>query len=209
MSLPTFDTLVMTVGLLTLSTLGVLTFLVLVTALILIVLEAIGLVTKRIKTDTNNDWLIMQFLLWKFTHEKKQTSIEHVENALAKARNYDELFYQLTGTIEHLVAVGDEEVRGVPELERKTLYTWEEAREAALKTVEEYKKYLNEGLPYPPKKPTAGKPVKPKQTAETEVVKHEASCSSCGTWLLLPFKPAGNRPIYCQSCFENNGGSSA
>jgi CxxC-x17-CxxC domain-containing protein len=38
---------------------------------------------------------------------------------------------------------------------------------------------------------------------------HPAICSSCGKKCEVPFKPSGNKPVYCSECFENNGGSSS
>lgn len=35
---------------------------------------------------------------------------------------------------------------------------------------------------------------------------HKAICSSCGKECDLPFKPTGDRPVYCRECFARNGG---
>lgn len=35
---------------------------------------------------------------------------------------------------------------------------------------------------------------------------HKAVCSSCGKDCDLPFKPTGDRPVYCRECFAKNGG---
>lgn len=35
---------------------------------------------------------------------------------------------------------------------------------------------------------------------------HKAICSSCGRECELPFKPTGERPVYCRDCFAKNGG---
>jgi CxxC-x17-CxxC domain-containing protein len=37
---------------------------------------------------------------------------------------------------------------------------------------------------------------------------HEAICSDCGKKCEVPFKPTGDKPIYCSQCFTNHGGSS-
>ncbi|MGV8141118.1 MAG: CxxC-x17-CxxC domain-containing protein [Candidatus Woesearchaeota archaeon] len=37
---------------------------------------------------------------------------------------------------------------------------------------------------------------------------HEAVCDRCGQKCDLPFKPTGNKPIYCRSCFRETKGSS-
>jgi CxxC-x17-CxxC domain-containing protein len=37
---------------------------------------------------------------------------------------------------------------------------------------------------------------------------HDAICSDCGKSCKVPFKPTGEKPIYCSECFENHGGSS-
>jgi CxxC-x17-CxxC domain-containing protein len=30
---------------------------------------------------------------------------------------------------------------------------------------------------------------------------HEAVCAQCGTSTTVPFKPRGDRPVYCRSCY--------
>lgn len=37
---------------------------------------------------------------------------------------------------------------------------------------------------------------------------YEAVCSDCGKRCELPFKPTGDKPVYCSQCFANHGGSS-
>lgn len=42
-------------------------------------------------------------------------------------------------------------------------------------------------------------------------VMHKATCSECGADCEIPFRPTGDRPVYCSKCFEkqgNSGGSS-
>ncbi|MBU1868213.1 hypothetical protein KJ608_01995 [Patescibacteria group bacterium] len=36
---------------------------------------------------------------------------------------------------------------------------------------------------------------------------HDAVCDKCGKDCKVPFKPSGERPIYCSDCFEKKGGS--
>lgn len=36
---------------------------------------------------------------------------------------------------------------------------------------------------------------------------HEATCDKCGKQCRVPFKPTGNKPIYCSDCFEKTGNS--
>jgi CxxC-x17-CxxC domain-containing protein len=33
---------------------------------------------------------------------------------------------------------------------------------------------------------------------------HTAICGDCGTSCQVPFKPSGDRPVYCSSCFGNH-----
>jgi len=33
---------------------------------------------------------------------------------------------------------------------------------------------------------------------------HRATCSKCGNECEVPFRPTGERPVYCSKCFENN-----
>lgn len=32
---------------------------------------------------------------------------------------------------------------------------------------------------------------------------HSATCAECGTSCQVPFKPRGDRPVYCSTCFNN------
>lgn len=36
---------------------------------------------------------------------------------------------------------------------------------------------------------------------------HKATCAECGKEAEVPFKPTGDRPIYCSNCFEKRGNS--
>ncbi len=36
---------------------------------------------------------------------------------------------------------------------------------------------------------------------------HQAICAKCGQECDVPFKPTGNKPVYCRSCFRENEGS--
>lgn len=31
---------------------------------------------------------------------------------------------------------------------------------------------------------------------------HDVTCASCGTATKVPFKPTGDRPVYCRDCFQ-------
>jgi len=35
---------------------------------------------------------------------------------------------------------------------------------------------------------------------------HDAVCDECGRDCQVPFKPSGDKPIYCSDCFEKKGG---
>lgn len=37
---------------------------------------------------------------------------------------------------------------------------------------------------------------------------HHAICDECGKDCEVPFKPSGDKPIYCSRCFETKGGGS-
>lgn len=36
---------------------------------------------------------------------------------------------------------------------------------------------------------------------------HEATCDKCGKTCELPFRPTGNKPVFCSDCFKKEGGS--
>ncbi len=36
---------------------------------------------------------------------------------------------------------------------------------------------------------------------------HRTTCSKCGNDCEVPFRPTGERPVYCSKCFENNRSS--
>lgn len=38
---------------------------------------------------------------------------------------------------------------------------------------------------------------------------HEATCSACGKRCEVPFKPTGDKPVYCSECFSKQGGGNA
>jgi CxxC-x17-CxxC domain-containing protein len=33
---------------------------------------------------------------------------------------------------------------------------------------------------------------------------HEATCATCGVQTQVPFRPSGDRPVYCRDCFTQN-----
>lgn len=35
---------------------------------------------------------------------------------------------------------------------------------------------------------------------------HKAICDECGKECQVPFKPTGDKPIYCSECFDKKGG---
>ncbi len=40
-------------------------------------------------------------------------------------------------------------------------------------------------------------------------VMHKATCGECGQNCEIPFRPTGDRPVFCSDCFKNQGGSSS
>ncbi len=36
---------------------------------------------------------------------------------------------------------------------------------------------------------------------------HDAVCDNCGKKCKVPFRPSGDKPVYCSDCFEDQGGS--
>ena len=42
---------------------------------------------------------------------------------------------------------------------------------------------------------------------DREVTMHRAVCSNCGQNCEVPFKPTGERPVYCSDCFRKSESS--
>lgn len=40
------------------------------------------------------------------------------------------------------------------------------------------------------------------------MVMHQAVCSNCGRSCEVPFRPTGDKPVYCRECFAAKGGAS-
>ena len=40
------------------------------------------------------------------------------------------------------------------------------------------------------------------------LVLYDAVCDECGKDCQVPFKPSGDKPVYCRECFEKKGGNS-
>lgn len=38
---------------------------------------------------------------------------------------------------------------------------------------------------------------------------HRATCSNCGKDCEVPFRPTGEKPVYCRECFNKEGGNNA
>ena len=45
-----------------------------------------------------------------------------------------------------------------------------------------------------------------RRDSDRQVTMHSAICDACGKECKVPFKPSGDKPIYCSSCFEQQGG---
>jgi CxxC-x17-CxxC domain-containing protein len=39
---------------------------------------------------------------------------------------------------------------------------------------------------------------------KSKTILHKATCSACGEGCELPFKPSGNKPVYCRDCFNKD-----
>ncbi|MFA6022623.1 MAG: CxxC-x17-CxxC domain-containing protein [Candidatus Pacearchaeota archaeon] len=38
---------------------------------------------------------------------------------------------------------------------------------------------------------------------------HKVTCDKCGKQCEVPFRPTGNKPVFCSDCFRKDGGSSS
>ena len=41
------------------------------------------------------------------------------------------------------------------------------------------------------------------QSAGGQRQMHDAVCAACGVTTQVPFKPSGEKPVYCRSCFQS------
>jgi CxxC-x17-CxxC domain-containing protein len=41
---------------------------------------------------------------------------------------------------------------------------------------------------------------------DRKITLHDAVCDQCGKDCQVPFRPSGDKPIYCSDCFEQRGG---
>jgi len=44
---------------------------------------------------------------------------------------------------------------------------------------------------------------------DSETQMHKTTCTECGRGCEVPFRPTGEKPVYCSACFENKGGKRA
>jgi len=56
--------------------------------------------------------------------------------------------------------------------------------------------------PRPPRSGGSGGSRPPREARES----FEVVCAECGQTTTVPFKPAGNRPVYCRDCFRARRG---
>ncbi|MEK7644240.1 MAG: CxxC-x17-CxxC domain-containing protein [Patescibacteria group bacterium] len=54
-----------------------------------------------------------------------------------------------------------------------------------------------------------GRPFVDRSEGDFRPANFEATCSDCGGKCRLPFKPSGNRPVFCSKCFDKQGGGAA
>ena len=47
---------------------------------------------------------------------------------------------------------------------------------------------------------------KPRRRDSRRAEMHEAVCDKCGKDCQVPFRPSGDKPIFCSDCFEKKGG---
>jgi CxxC-x17-CxxC domain-containing protein len=48
---------------------------------------------------------------------------------------------------------------------------------------------------------------KPRRRNSSEIELTTVVCAKCGKSCEIPFKPKGDRPVYCRNCFRTEGGS--
>jgi len=53
-----------------------------------------------------------------------------------------------------------------------------------------------------PQQPSQPKPTPPPSNLPKERVTYKAICADCSKECTIPFKPSGDRPVYCQDCFS-------
>ena len=52
----------------------------------------------------------------------------------------------------------------------------------------------------------AGDAAKPAGTDQSGRQLYDVTCATCGKQTQVPFKPTGDRPVYCRDCYMKQGG---
>lgn len=68
-------------------------------------------------------------------------------------------------------------------------------------TASEQDFYAQKGFQNSPQRCSACRQVK-KQQLRGDRPMHTATCASCGQECQVPFQPKGDRPVYCNNCYQ-------
>jgi hypothetical protein len=96
-----------------------------------VLFETFNKYIERFFQPSRNSWLLFNFLLWRAYKRKDVENIDHLEDGLRKARNYDRDVHSLQNAIHLLVGALDND--------GTSNYTVEEAIRHAVKTSHEAK----------------------------------------------------------------------
>lgn len=69
-------------------------------------------------------------------------------------------------------------------------------------TASEQEFYAEKGFANEPKRCPDCRASRKRNRYDGERQMHSATCAECGTSTQVPFKPTGERPVYCNDCFR-------
>lgn len=72
-------------------------------------------------------------------------------------------------------------------------------------TADEQERYQQRGFLNEPKRCAPCRAARKEQRGGSRVSaeRHSATCSECGRETSLPFRPRGDRPVYCNECYRS------
>lgn len=93
-----------------------------------------------------------------------------------------------------------------------SMLTCRDCEQSFVFTVREQEYYASHGFDNPPGRCPDCRTARKAQRGEGtrgEREMFETTCTSCGKPAQVPFRPSGDRPVYCAECYPNHRGSTS